>query len=423
MRSDSHVRVARMNRIVVSAVLCAVALAGFSSAAYGEEVTSELTSYEQPMTRPNTPSTPRPSTEPRPTRQRARVSPFSQYFGENSRRGRLFRSPDMFGDFFSGPSVTASVSASLIAADLPLAGGTRWVKIADSNRALPTDRVYLLFNHFHSGMRFERFPSGGGPALESQSFDVNRYTIGAEKTLGCGDWSLEFRMPFTEEFEFASPSGAPDFILAGGDIGDLAVVLKKLVYEDEDSAIALGIGVNTPTGSDATGALPTLGTSFRVHNDAVHLLPFLGISAAPTDRLFYHAFAQIDVVTHGNRIDVDGGIAGSESGRLNDPTLLQLSATTGYWLLDDEYGWGQLAVAALAEIHYTSTLQDPDVYAAVGGTPTFSSAAGQFDIVNLTGGLHLQQNANALRVATVVPLTTDERYFDAEIQVAFIRRF
>ena len=51
---------------------------------------------------------------------------------------------------------------------------------------------------------------------------------------------------------------------------------------------------DTPTGSDVDGLL---GGSFPFHieNEAVNLLPFVGLTAAPNDSFFVHAFAQVDV--------------------------------------------------------------------------------------------------------------------------------
>ncbi|MFT5327733.1 MAG: hypothetical protein ACI8P0_005626, partial [Planctomycetaceae bacterium] len=43
---------------------------------------------------------------------------------------------------------------------------------------------------------------------------------------------------------------------------------------------------------------------------------------------------------------------------------------------------------------------------------------------NLTAGVHSEWSGNtAVRVAVVVPLDRDERFFDSETQVSVIRRY
>ena len=84
---------------------------------------------------------------------------------------------------------------------------------------------------------------------------------------------------------------------------------------------------------------------------------------------------------------------------------------------------------AHVELHYTTTLQDSDGVAAVSVPDTFtlSYPANEFDVLNITAGLHLEiAETSTLRIAAVAPLTgngPDNRFFDAELQVVFNRRY
>jgi len=231
-------------------------------------------------------------------------------------------------------------------------------------------------------------------------------------------------MPFTGEFEFNTAG----YETAGGSVGDLAVTLKRVLRESDDSAIVAGLGINVPTGSDARGSFPLAFTTFTVHNQAVHLSPFVGFSARQTDRRFHHGFVQLDIPCNGNRIDVvDTFAPASYSAIVNDQTLLYLDYSAGYWLYRDPYSFGITGLASVLECHYTTALQDADIVAfpAVVAAPTFGNRLNRFDIVNMTVGLHLEIGAYmALRVAGMFPLRTgDNRSFDSEVQATLNWRF
>jgi hypothetical protein len=337
----------------------------------------------------------------------------------------------MFGDVFGSLTVSAMTGADFVVSDLPLAGGSRRVKVAEHNRALPTDRVYFLHHHFHNAIRTDRAPAMGLPTVVSLGSPVDQYTIGFEKTFDCGNWSVEARMPFVNDFEIRSASPAAplisDFEILGGEIGNLSVIVKRLLYTTCDAALAAGLGINTPTGSDVTGTLPITVPSvmYRVRNDAVHLQPFVALTASPSDEFFYHAFAQIDFATNGNRIDAVDGLGGMDSGVVNDQTLAYLDVGAGYWLYQNPCSDYWTGVAAVAELHYTTTLQDADSVPLFGGTLDFGNAAGRFSVLNVTAGIHAEvTEQTSLRVGGVFPLDEeDDRFFDSEIQVSLIRRF
>jgi hypothetical protein len=390
----------------------------------------------KPPAKPKTP--PRPLTVPRaetPPPPENEPSPdlLASLFGANSPAAEgLAGTPNMFGDFFNnlGGSVLADRVSGIGGtgfADLPLAAGCRRVKIAEDDSAVPQDRVFFLYNHFQDSLDMARF-------RVERKFSVDRYTLGVEKTFLDDAWSAEWRMPVAGTTEFATP----DFGVSGESTGNLAVIVKRCLHRSCNTAVTMGIGVDTPTGSDADGyakmVAPFKTTVFTVHNNAVHLLPFAGFVRAPSDRFFYQGFAQADIAANGNRIDFAGTTYATPKdsgtlGTLNEQNLLYLDLSGGYWLYRNSCSRGLTGLASLLEVHYTTTLQDTDV---VQGTVwphdlrlTFENFANRVDIVDLTVGLHAEfANHTLCRVGGVFPLSWgDNRSFDSEVQVQVERRF
>ena len=267
----------------------------------------------------NTPT--QPDRSIRAEQPATRTNPFAFAFGRRTgRRQRLVRVPDMFGDFFLGGGITGDTGPDFIsAADLPLRGGSRLAKAAEHNKAFPEDRLYLTYNHFHNALEVETVA-----VIPSQSSHVDRYTLAFERTISeCT--SIELRMPFISGFEYTDAGST----LAGGEVGDLGVLLQTAIYECDCTAFSSGLGVTAPTGSNARGSFPLLMTTYEVENQAVHLAPFVALSHVD-QRDFFHVFTQIDVALNGNRIVVDDAVLATTGvGRINEPTLLYLDLAAG----------------------------------------------------------------------------------------------
>jgi hypothetical protein len=140
--------------------------------------------------------------------------------------------------------------------------------------------------------------------------------------------------------------------------------------------------------------------------------------------VFYQAFAQLDIAGWGNPTEISDFRGSREIGKINDQTLLFLDATSGVWLYRNPES--RLAgIASILELHYTTTLQDADMFATLGGRSNslliFGNSCNQFDILNGTVGVHtVLQNGTTIRVGGVFPLQDgdDNRLFDAEVQAA-----
>ena len=335
---------------------------------------------------------------------------------------RLAGTPNMFGDSYeSGNGMIVSGPEGYSSAETPLAGGNRRMKIAENNNSLPQDRVFVLYNHFQDAASIDDMPTVG-PATQ-RSISLDRYTIGFEKTFLDGLWSFELRMPFGGGYGYQSA----DFSSFAGQIGNLDVVLKRMVYQSDTTVAAIGLCVDTPTGSDATGT--GQGVQYNIRNQATFLSPYLGILRLPNDRLFYQVFLQVDVPTNGNRIDyVDTLTTGAGAfGTLNDQTLMYADLAVGYWLSRNPNANWVTGLAGVVELHYTTTLQDADIVTGTtsGRSFSFGNFGNRVDVLDLTVGLHTELTNNTLcRVGGVVPLRTgDNRLFNAEVQVQLERRF
>jgi hypothetical protein len=304
------------------------------------------------------------------------------------------------------------------------------VKIAENNKGIPDDRIIFSYNHFENALQFTERPLLNPAATITQTLPIDRYTFGIEKTFFEGLCSCEVRMPFQGAFNFDTP----DLNGAGGQVGNLAVILKCLLIQEEEFAAVIGMGIDTPTGSDFTlldnsGGFPVPGR-FTFHNDSLHLLPYAGFLLAGDSPYFVNGFVQVDIATAGNRIDAGPANAPPVTlGLFNEQNLLFVDLGTGYWLFRDEVDDGGLnTLAAILEFHYTSALQDTDVVTGnVLGRPfNYRNNFNRFDIVNITTGVQAQIWDNtSVRVAGVFPLGArdDQRFFDSEVSVQVNRKF
>lgn len=331
---------------------------------------------------------------------------------------RLSRTPDVFGDSFIPVSANIDVinltgmtsgSATFVEADLPLGGGMRRFK-NEHARALPTDRVFFLYNHFHNALRFQTDNS-------STTDSVDQFTFGFERTSDDGQWSFELRMPFSGDADLSGD----DVAVQSNGVGNLVGTLKRLLYSDSTFAAAMGLAVVAPTGSDASVTFQNSNSRIDFENEAVHLLPYFAVQLSPDENWFFHAFCQVDIAANENEVSLVGnGFTDSDS--LADQTLLYLDVSAGYWWYQSTEGSGLTGLASVVELHYTTTLNDADKATLNGAF--IGNFENRYDVLNLTAGLHSEWNKNiALRVAVVVPLDRDERFFDSETQVSLIRRY
>lgn len=323
--------------------------------------------------------------------------------------------PNTIGDFFYRSGFIDDASGD--GASFGPGGGPRF-KIAEQNSGIPDDRVFFLFNHFENAIITD---SNRG----IESFDVQRYSFGGEKTFLDEALSVEVRVPFLVSQQVGTDGEGVD----GNGLGNITINLKGLLYTNDWLQVATGTGVTLPTGEDFSSQV---GSDFyTLETEAVHVLPFLFAATRPNDRLFVQGAAQLDFAVSGNTL------RSSNLGRIGvieDQHFLYLDASAGYWVYRNRCARVLTGVAPIIELHYSTTLNDADVVRAGAGGPN-DSAVGNFanrvDILNLTAGLHFEAfNRTTITVAGVAPLSDEEdpilggdQPFDAEVLVQINHRF
>lgn len=375
----------------------------------------------KPPVRPQTPPAPPPRPAPRPApvppqpqQPQPQFNPFVNPQPNQPYLTRLSRAPDMFGDSFgsfTGVKFPNAMSTFGENPDirLPKPGGPRVFK-NEQSRAMPTDRVFGLYHHFQNAFQ-----------LETADANVDLFTLGFEKTFLEGQTSIELRMPLSNPVGLSTGVTGQSFQTHAA--GDLIVTFKGLLYSDESQAVALGLAVNTPTGSDLNVTVGGVG-NFTLKNDATHLIPFVAYQATPNDDFFFNGFLQFDTPTNANSAQSRSGAGGTTitNGSVTDQTLMYVDASFGYWLFRDDEAEFLQGLASVLELHYTTTLTRADNVDLK--VVEFGATSGQYDVLNMTVGLQANiARSTLIRAAFVTPLRDGKnRFFDSEFSLAVVFR-
>jgi hypothetical protein len=323
--------------------------------------------------------------------------------------------PGMIGDLF-GPSyqmniVTAGQPTGEFT-NIPSGAGDRRFKIAENYSPFPIDRVFVNYNHFHRALQ----------TADGREANLNRMTMGLEKTFFDQMWSVEVRAPFSTGLR-ADQYVIPNFDNVGGEFGNVAMALKRLLFRSDTVAMSAGVGMVLPTGPDTRLFDFAASEVLNIKNQAFYVQPFVGAWWTPNDRLFGQFAVQADFDTTGNDIDFVRVGAGPE-GTLQDQALLYLDASFGYWLFHDPSSDAVVTgIAPMVEIHHNTTIEDPDSLEV--GPDTLTNPFGRMDILNLTGALRFElAGMSYLTVFGVAPLRdNEEKLFDAEFGVQYTRLY
>jgi hypothetical protein len=200
-------------------------------------------------------------------------------------------------------------------------------KVAELNTPIPTDRVYFQYTQFHNALQSATTDINGNPIVSRQS-SVNRYIFGVEKTLPYDWWSVELRMPLYAGHSSAFNDGL--FVSSSDQVGNLSVIVKRMLYQSDTHVMTIGCGFSTPTGGDSNVVVGD--ELYTVKNESVHVLPYMMFLWMPRDRLFAEATLQADIPISGNRVTVEDYGPPVLLGRLNAQSLLHFTATAGYWV-------------------------------------------------------------------------------------------
>lgn len=346
--------------------------------------------------------------------------------------------PAMFGDFFGAGGSTIyvfddSFPIPVVIPD-PAVGGANVgrQKLAENTSPVPRDRVFLNYSHFHNT-----------PLIEG-GLSIDRFTPGFEKTFFDDMMSIELRIPVAITLDNdvtvsniplqppAFPAHVQGTNLDSGQLGNITLFLKGVLFENESCLLSTGLGVAVPTAEDfrvIAGAFPpgdidSGDVLFQVDNNAVHLLPFIGGVYAPNDRLYSTFLLQIDVDANGNRVRnvFFGGDPLEPIGTIQDRTYLFLDASVGYWLFHNpSSGHGLTGLAPVFEVHYNQSLTDTDTL----NQPFFGDPVivdqGDLSLVNFMLGLNAEFGDDIyVQAGYALPVAGNEdEQFDGEFRLLF----
>ena len=279
------------------------------------------------------------------------------------------------------------------------------VKIAENNSPLPRDRVFVNYSHFNN---VPIFPGG---------VNVNRITPGFEKTFHNGQMSIELRAPFGTTLD--NDVTADGFTSTNETlVGNMMLVYKALLLTGPRGAISGGLSVSIPTANDLTVRLTDGSELLRLHNDSVHVSPYVAYVGAPTDRLFFQMFLQAEFDLNGNQVDAQGsGGTLQQMGRVNDTNYLYCDVGTGYYVYRNRFDRLISSFAPVAELHWNKTLQASDTIRA--GGVQIGNFAQNVDVLNGVVGLNMTLGTDTtVTVGYTTPLGAgDNKQFDGEFRL------
>ena len=318
------------------------------------------------------------------------------------------------GTFNDGENWLASYSFSrplTVEIGAGAAGGvaSRRIKVSENNSAVPRDRVMFDYRFFNNAI------SGLG--------DVNRYVFGFEKASQAGYGSIDVRVPFASTLDSVRTLGG----VAGRDIelGNLMITWKQVLYFGGNSLFSGGVGLGLPTADDTVVRLRHGPKVLEIENDALHFMPFLSYITS-NSRETFQAFLQLDIDSNGN--PVNGDLSATRLrrlGTLDDATWLFFDIAYSNWTMqcDDPCARGLTGVAPFIELHYSTTLNEVD--RVVGNGLDVGNDGDEFDIFNITTGLHLRYASGTfVTPAVAFPIQSDgDNAFDFEFALLVNKYF
>lgn len=348
------------------------------------------------------------------------------------------------------------------------------LNIAEANTALPVDRVYYSYRHFHNASKVSAYQF-------MEVFDYDRHLIAGERTFWDGAASVEMRLPIEQHltsrvFTTLVPSAGIVELLDATQpttttqLGNISAIFKYLLWESDAVIVSGGLGLTLPTARDVDYLMTVDGTvafpgmpgltadvsaisSARFANETVYLEPFLAWLVHPGGAWYHQGFLQVEAAANPTRVTFFGaGVAEFSEGGvpvgivayealfpqridLHAQPLLRLNLGVGRILIDQPRAPWLRQVAAVGELHYTSTLADanlaevPLTDVATGGAPTFQTitignADNRVDILNAAVGAAVQLGPWSVTNGFVAPIReAPDRGFDFEYNLQIQRLF
>ncbi len=329
----------------------------------------------------------------------------------------------MIGDYFGGGGVItiSDIKGAIGTAPLP-GGAVPRFKLAEDTNPMPQDRVFLNYDYYHN------VPIN--PATDP-NIGVNAYTPGFEKTFLCGMMSFEMRLPMATTLDnnvfFDGTTNTSE-----GEIGNLSMALKCLLFQRDTFALSGGLAMTVPTAKGSQyyiGSITTENTAtpfMTIANQSVHLMPFFGCLWTPNDRLFAISYFQVDVDVNGDPITAGNGFAppATAMGNFRDPTMLYLDLSLGYWIRRSDCAEELVTgFAPVMELHMNQTLDAPSSLNSESTGFSVNGVSTPFSNLNLTVGAEVELRKNTTLTAGYCTPLTSAREFDGQFRFFVSRRF
>lgn len=314
--------------------------------------------------------------------------------------------PAMLGDTFVGlPTLNNDNNAVLSGAGIPFPGGSDRTVVATNNSALTRSRAYVVYDHITGALRASGANAAAGTTLD-------RAVLGLEYALADNAISLEVRVPVGAQRQLSSN----DLLIeGGGELGNVSLISKFQLNRTSMAASSAGVAVTLPSADDVTGTIG--GDPFRIDNKTILVSPYLAFATAPNENWFTQGFGQVDIAVK----ESDFVSATGQRGVVENQTLLRLSVGTGYWFFrkDADDCCMFRGLAGLAELHYTTPLEDQDslLFTQAGLTQFLRNSANRDDVVNISSGFHMEFPCADARVGVNVPVRQSQRFHDTTLTV------
>ncbi len=326
--------------------------------------------------------------------------------------GYLNNAIEFQGDYFGGQIY--SFNGSLIPSN-----NNGQLKLAENVSPLPRDRIFFNYSLFN---RVPLTPGG---------VDVSRFSPGFEKTFLDKQASIEIRTPFATTLDndiFTDGSSSTNRL----QFGNLFLTLKGLLIGTDSWAITGGTSIVLPTAQDNRLIGQDGEQILQISNDSVHLMPFLGAMATPSENTYIQSIVQIDQPLNGNSViestsfsNFSNSRTDSNVGTLTDFTMLYCDVATGFWLYraPSNSRNGILGVIPTLEFHWNQSLTRADSVTAQQGT--VNGTVTHFQNLNITSGVTFQlPRKTRLALGYAVPVgNSQDQLFNSELRVMLNRFF
>lgn len=383
-------------------------------------------------------------------------------------RGSRSAMPTMIGDTTAGGCGVLRLNGGVPVAAVahPTFACSR-INIAENNSPELRDRVYASYRFFHEASAVSVFPES--PNGGESAPDIHRMTIGIERKIyDC--LSVELRLPInrqlSSDLNFSQQTGLaisdPPRISLPLDaretsFGNVGLIFKTLLWQDDRKLISAGIGINFPTSpdvhlqgfidderfviADPRGINPDIVTAVEfsfdatVRNSLYTLSPFLAFSNAINDDWFSQGFLQWDAPLTPLQGAVMSRFSLPDFGFVNNVTdagdieiqdLMRLNLGVGRYLYRQARRGSFREVAWVTELHYTHTLEEAkiqtiEVIPEIGGIVPATNVdvgniANNVDVLDFVLGLPIRVNQWRLVNGVIVPLRAEpDRGFEYEL--------